>query len=233
MARLEDAYSLGKNRLQSAYGSLDHSSQKQPGKEQSYVDPWGKNNPFYAEQAWNTPSYQTGNVYTDAAIRSGVVNRGGYGAAPTQAELNARAQTGSSRHAGFMGHIAGSGGGGRVIHSMLRFRRSGIENRSTGWKGLLTQSTGPNKSFGLGGSGRGQSSEDSTKEMYSTIETRMGTRAQFTDETWNEAKTKFGRTWAGYKRLGSTGNNPYISSGLGRMYKRENTNVGFARRVKR
>jgi hypothetical protein len=134
-----------------------------------------------------------------------------------------------------MGHSNQTGfgdRGGRPINPMLRYRVSG-DMWSSGWRGLLTQSSGPNKAFDLGGAGRGQSSADTTKEMYSTEETRMGTRAWFTDEVWNEAKTRFGRTWTGYKSLGPTDETPFLRAELGQMFKQRNPNVGFARRVKR
>ena len=201
-------------------------------------------NPSYARQAYYDPNFNQGNVFEKgkgsgnlsyAAARSGVVNPAGYGALPTKAEVNAR--HGETQHPWApMGHSNTTGfnaRGGRAINPMLRFRMSNDMFRSTGWAGLLTQSSGPNKAFALGGAGRGQSSEDTTKEMYRTIETRMGTRAQFTDEVWNAAKTQFGRTWAGYKTMGPTGGTPFLHAQLGQMFKRENPNVGFARRVKR
>jgi hypothetical protein len=69
--------------------------------------------------------------------------------------------------------------------------------------------------------------------MYSTEETRLGTRAQFTDEEWQEDQGKVARSYAGFKKLGSTGTQPHLDAELGQMYEREDPNTGFARRSKR
>ena len=109
----------------------------------------------------------------------------------------------------------------------LRDRRVGQSQRETGWMDLLSQSISSNK----GPEGKGQSSEDSTLERYSTQETRLGTRAQFTNEEFNEGTSEFGRTWAGYKPLSPHAMNPHFDSKLTQMFKTENANVGFARRA--
>lgn len=125
-------------------------------------------------------------------------------------------------------------GMGGYTDPMVRFRRSDKSWRSTGWAGNLTTATSANKALEVpGANGRGQSSEDSTTEMYKTIETTLGARSSFTDETWNEAKSKFAQSWAGWKELGDTGKQPYLDASLGQMFEEENTNVGFARRVQR
>ncbi len=262
-----------------------------PFRSKSYMESWWANNPYYAGTGGIQYGYQAGNQYTNAAIRSGVVNTGGYlnlsplgfGAMGQQGvrqtgvkkdwrSVASNVNTGTpydylgnvQRQRGdiglgwvMMGALAFPGqaftpkyspklgirpndlsmfmqdlGHGGVSFSTNRYRRSNINLRSTGWQGNLTQSTGSNKAMDTGASGRGQSSEDSTQEVYSTDETRQGTRAQFTDETWNSSKGKFGQSWAGYKKLEDTGSNPFLQAELGRMYKRENTNIGFARRVK-
>ena len=255
---------------------------------------WWANNPYYAGAGAQSYAFQAGNQYTNAAIRSGIVNTGGYfnisplgyGAmgqrGVRQTGVKKNWQTVSStvnrntpydylgnvmRQKGdvglgwvLMGVMAFPGqafapkyspklgarpnalttfmknlnlGVGASNFTGLRYRRSNVNLQSTGWQGNLTQFGGSNKAFTTGAGGRGQSSEDSTQEVYSTDETRVGTRAQFTDETWNPETNKIGRTWAGYKALEDTGSNPFLQAELGRMYKRENPNVGFARRVKR
>ena len=248
----------------------------------SYMQSWWANNSYYASTAGYNYAYQAGNIYTNAAIRSGVVNAGGYtNLTPGQRGIGVSPQTmanprNSARQAPYdhLGNIkkqkgdvnlalvlmggyqfpgqafapvrdkqgnwgpnelskwmTSLGGNGPRLGSMLRPRRSGVGERSTGWSGTLTQSTSSNKAFKTpGAAGRGQSSEDSTQEMYSTEETRIGTRAQFTDEEWQEDKGKVARSYAGFKALGSTGTNPHLNAELGQMYQRENQNIGFARR---
>ena len=202
------------------------------------ITPWQKANASYAKPAWNNRNFNEGNVYTNAAARSGVVNPAGYGEIPTAEEVNAAAHargiTGGDKHAKQMGHRGIGYRWTYPINRGLRYRIAGDEWRSTGWVSQLTQSSGPNKAFGIpGAAGRGQSSQDSTTAVYSTDETRMGTRAQFTDESWNEVKKSFSQSWAGYKDLGKTGATPHLNAQLGQMYTWNNPNVGFARRVKR
>ena len=202
-----------------------------------------ENNPTYAKQAWYNTNFDQGNVFAKgkgsgnlsyAAARSGVVNVGGYAALSDEPAQVKRGFSGFEDPGAMLAHMPPSAGGG-TTHSMLRFRRSGVDNRSTGWRGLLTQSSGSNKAFMLGGAGRGQSSEDTTKdttkERYSTIETRMGTRAQFTNEVWDEAKASFGRTWVGFKELSGAGGTPFLNANSSQMFIRTNQNVGFARRA--
>ncbi len=106
-------------------------------------------------------------------------------------------------------------------------RRGRNTQQETGWMSLLSQSISSNK----GPEGVGQSSEDSTQEMFSTQETRLGTRAQFSNEEFNEGTGKFGSSWAGYKPLSPYAMNPHWDSKLTQMFKTENENVGFARRA--
>ena len=117
----------------------------------------------------------------------------------------------------------GSGGGSPT---MLRGRNTG---RERGWSPMLSQALSSNKAPG----GVGQSSVDSTVEMYSTQETRLGTRAYFTDEEWNEGTQRYGRSWAGFRPLQTHASNPHFDSMLAPMFKRENPNTGFARRAPR
>lgn len=215
-------------------GHISTASSAQAGEDTTRISSYALRNPSYAQQAYYDPNFTGGDLR--AAVYSGVANVGGYGRLPTKQEVRARHDPDTKHPWAPMGHSDQTGfgrGGGRTIWSGLRFRISQVFNRSTGWVGLLTQSSGPNKAFALGGGGRGQSSEDSTKEVYSTIETRMGTRASFTDETWNEAKGKFAQSWAGFKALQNTGGTPYLRTELGQMFHRKNPNTGFARRVKR
>lgn len=217
----------------SFFGHISTASSAQAA-ESTRISSYALANPSYAQQVYYNPNFKVGDPKT--AVYSGVANVAGYGKLPTKAEVRARHDPDTKHPWAPMGHSMQTGfglGGGRTILSGLRFRRSKAINRSTGWIGLLTLSSGPNKAFALGGGGRGQSSEDSTKEVYSTIETRMGTRASFTDETWNEAKGKFAQSWAGFKDLGDTGGTPFLRAELGQMFNRKNPNIGFARRVKR
>lgn len=233
-------------------GHISIASRAQAGENTTHISSYMLANPSYAKQVYYNSGYDQGNVYVKvggsgtlsrAAAYSGVVTPSRYRAIETKEQVNARLH--KDRHSGLgmggrhpggpFGHSDATGfniKGGRPINPMLRFRRSQTSMRSTGWVGQLTLSAGPNKAFALGGGGRGQSSEDSTKEVYSTIETRMGTRAAFTDESWNEAKGRFGQSWAGYKDLQSTSGSPHLRADLGQMFIRENPNVGFARRVK-
>jgi hypothetical protein len=163
-------------------------------------------------------------------VELALVLMGGYGM-PGQALMPTRGKDGRFEANEFSKWLIRQGAGGITL-PYTRYRRSGVEHRSTGWQGILSTSNSSNKAYSLGGSGRGQSSEDSTVARYSTEETRLGTRAQFTDEEWQEEGAKYGRSWAGFKTLPDTGKNPYLQAELGTMYKRENPNVGFARRVK-
>jgi len=176
----------------------------------------------------NVPYDYLGNVKKQKGdVNLGLVLMGGY-QFPGQAFSPERDKTGRFGPNALTRWMIAQGAGG-VSTNNLRYRQSAIDNRSTGWRGLLTQSPGPNKAIG----GRGQSSQDSTREMYSTIETRLGTRAQFTDEAWQEEGAKYGRSWAGFKALPDTGGSPHLMAELGQMYKRTDPNVGFARRVQR
>ena len=66
-----------------------------------------------------------------------------------------------------------------------RFRNA---YKSTGWKYQLTQSSGPNK----GPHGFSQSSIDSTKEVYTTEETRFNKPGIYdTNEKWNNKTKRF------------------------------------------
>ena len=218
-------------------GSLEHPSTERKGQRTTTATGYMNANPYYARDVWYNPNFDQGDA--SAAARSGIANVGGYNTIQTQEQVNEQQMTrGTSAmntgmgHAGAFPHVSTRGGGTPIINN-LRFRLAGDKWRSTGWRGQLSVSSGPNKAFGTGAGGRGQSSEDSTKEVYSTEETRRGTRAHFTDEVWNEAKGKFGQTWAGFKDLGGTGGTPHLQAQLGQMFVQTRSNVGFARRVKR
>lgn len=118
---------------------------------------------------------------------------------------------------------------GKGGYSPMNVRARNRYYKDIGWVGVLSQSLDPNK----GPQGYGQSSEDATIERYSTQETRMGTRATFTDEEFDEETKKYGRTWAGYRPLSTHSKNPHFDSALSQMYKSQKTNVGFARRTQR
>ena len=112
--------------------------------------------------------------------------------------------------------------------------RSGYLNRyrnmqrSTGWRGPLSQSKGPNKAP----HGVAQSSLDSTKERYSTMETRSGKgRAVYdTNERWNPQSKKFERSWLGFDKLDIRQRGQHYAQQSAKMFKQKNIDVGAARR---
>ena len=112
--------------------------------------------------------------------------------------------------------------------------RSGYTNRyrnarrSMGWQGILRQSKGPNKAP----HGVAQSSRDSTKESYSTWETRFGKSVYDSDEKWNAQTKKFERQWSGFDKLDIKERGQHYRQSKSRMFKttNKNENVGAARR---
>ena len=189
----------------------------------SATDPNNWANPRHHSSA---PYDQFGNVKKQRGdVNLGLVLMGGY-QFPGQAFAPEKGGAGVFG-AGVLAKWMNKQGVGGWSPEMVRVRNR--YRKETGWDMQLTQSLSPNKAPG----GVGQSSEDSTTEMYSTQETRLGTRAYFSDEELNEETGKFGRTWAGYKPLGVHATNPHFDSKLGQMFKTENANVGFARRAPR
>lgn len=108
-----------------------------------------------------------------------------------------------------------------------RFRNQFI---SSGWMYQLTQSRGPNKApYGIA-----QSSVDSTKERYSTEETRFAQPGVYdTREKWDPKTQRFGRKWSGGKELKISRRWKHYTLNAATMYQGENPDVGTARRVKR
>ena len=100
--------------------------------------------------------------------------------------------------------------------------------KSMGWRGLLSQSKGPNKAP----HGVAQSSLDSTKESYSTWETRFGKSLYDSDEKWNAQTKKFERQWSGFDKLDIKQRGKHYAQSKARMFKTSNRkeNVGAARR---
>ena len=196
------------------------------------VNSWQSQNRANPRNSSSAPYDQLGNVKKQGGdINLGLVLMGGY-QFPGQAMSPVRDKNGNWGDNALVKFLKAQGSGG-VTNPNLRRRWGYDMGRSRGWVGNLTYSAGPNKAFANGSGGRGQSSEDSTQEMYSTLETRLGTRAQFTDEAWQEKGAKFGRSWAGYKPMGQTSGNPHLNAQLGQMYNENNPNVGGARRVQR
>lgn len=108
-----------------------------------------------------------------------------------------------------------------------RFRNA---YKSTGWKYQLTQSKGPNK----GPHGFSQSSIDSTKEVYTTEETRYNNPGIYdTNEKWNNKTKRFERQWKGWKNLRISKRWKHYTLSTATMFGAENKDVGAARRVKR
>jgi len=264
----------------------------QPFSTQTYIESWAASNLFYADYINETNAkarmstgkdsqgpvrdYVTGNINTQAAARSGVVNSGGYNArydpaskyANTRATPNYAAKDAGldifgnkkrqkndaalsmravektyglpgaatvpsrSRGGKFIPNTLSvflmKRGSGGVSPSMLRGRNTGtsIGQMSTrGWKSQLSQSEGPQKGQG----GVGQSSIDSTNEMYMTKETARGHNMYDTDEKLNENK-EFGRDWAGWNNLPLHEDRPNYLTGLGNMYKEGTQPSGYSKR---
>ncbi len=189
----------------------------------SASDPLNWANPRHSS---NVPYDRFGNVKKQAGdVNLGLVLMGGY-QFPGQAFGYKQTQTRGFVPDGMSLWMLEQGMAG-YSPSGLRSRKYGDRFRDKGWQATLTRSTTSNKGPG----GYGQSSEDSTMEMYSTRETRLGKSVHFTDEEFDEETKKFGRSWAGYRRLASHGSNPHYDSSLGQMFVRGNVNVGEARRV--
>jgi hypothetical protein len=142
---------------------------------------------------------------------------------PGQAFMPERGKSGIFS-ANYLARWMNKQGTGGYSPSGLRARNT---RREGGWGPVLSQSLTSNKAPG----GVGQSSIDSTVEMYSTQETRLGTRAYFTDEEWNAGTKKYGRSWAGFKPLMTHSLDPHFDSKLAPMFKRESPDGGAARRV--
>ena len=108
-----------------------------------------------------------------------------------------------------------------------RFRQM---NRSMGWRNMLTQSEGPNKAP----HGVAQSSLDSTKERYSTEETRFGRGGVYdTNEKWDPGTKRFERSWSGFNELKINKSRQHYTLNAATMFKGKKKNVGAARRVQR
>ncbi len=95
-----------------------------------------------------------------------------------------------------------------------------------GWQGILRQSKGPNKAP----HGVAQSSLDSTKESYSTFETRFGKSRYDSDEKWNSQTKKFERQWSGFNKLDIKQRGQHYAQNSAAMFKQKNIDVGAARR---
>jgi hypothetical protein len=108
--------------------------------------------------------------------------------------------------------------------STNRFRQM---QRSTGWQGILSRSKGPNKAP----HGVAQSSLDSTKERYSTMETRFGKfDVHDRDEKWNSQSKRFERQWSGFDKLDIKQRGQHYEQSKAQMFKQKNMDVGAARR---
>ena len=104
-----------------------------------------------------------------------------------------------------------------------RFRQM---NRSMGWRNRLTRSEGPNKAP----HGIAQSSLDSTKERYSTKETRFGIGGVYdTNEQWDPESKRFERKWSGFKELKMNKTRQHFTLNAATRFKGKNKDVGAAR----
>ena len=228
--------------------------------EQGYTGSQSANMPYYAGHMGY--SYTLGNTGTDAGIKSGVVRPGKYTGTPEsgftwenrnkwQSAINAPGQPydmfgNPSKQPGgahlartlsgmfqfdprsFMPRRTKKGayipnnmsmwlqsqGVGGTSFNFIKQRRTGVNQQSTGWRFTLT-----NAPVRIGDE-KASSSIYQGFERYSTQETRLGT-AYSTDPN------------AGYKALPGHAPDQHYMSGLGQMYKKENTQTGPARRYER
>ncbi len=98
--------------------------------------------------------------------------------------------------------------------------------RSLGWRGALSQSKGPNKAP----HGVAQSSLDSTRERYSTFDTRFGKSRYDSDERWNPQSKRFERQRSGFDKLDIKQRGQHYAQNAAQMFKQKNIDVGAARR---
>ena len=106
--------------------------------------------------------------------------------------------------------------------NMNRYRNM---NKSLGWRGRLKQSTGSNKAP----HGVAQSSLDSTKESYSTWETRFGKSGYDSNEKWNAQTKKFERQWSGFDKLDIKQRGQHYAQSKARMFRTTNKNKNVGR----
>ena len=102
--------------------------------------------------------------------------------------------------------------------------------KSNNWQFQLSQSLGPNKAP----HGVAQSSLDTTKERYSTAETRFQKEGMYNrSEQWNDTTRKFERQWRGWKDLKINKTWKHYTLDMAPMFKDHNLDQGAARRVTR
>ncbi len=105
--------------------------------------------------------------------------------------------------------------------------------KSTHWSFQLKPATGPNKSL----HGVAQSSLDTTKEKYTTAETRSGVGGVYNrNEQFNEQTRKFERQWKGWKELKINNTWKHYKLDRAPMFKEQKVagiDTGAARRVER
>ncbi len=100
------------------------------------------------------------------------------------------------------------------------------KNRTLQSLGILSQSKGPNKAP----HGVAQSSLDSTRERYSTFDTRFGKSRYDSDERWNPQSKRFERQWNGFDKLDIKQRGQHYAQNAAQMFKQKNIDVGAARR---
>lgn len=175
----------------------------------------------YYDKITSGPSYTKGNVYTEAAARSGIVNSGGYTGQPNQSvDITALKRSSikyesspafpSQRSAGgvfmpnrlSMWHKAPVGSG-RQAPETRRYRRLGVRNQSLGWRAKLTQASTKSE--------KGTSSIYTGFERYKTRETASGTSALDPN--------------AGFKKLELHATNQNYAAGLAKMFKEQGSKI--------
>ena len=119
---------------------------------------------------------------------------------------------------------------GRFGFSTFNTGRYRNPYQSRSWNFQLYPSKGPNKAP----HGISQSSRDTTKEQYSTAETRFEKTGMFRrSEQWDSQTQKFERQWKGWEDLKINKTWKHYSIELAPMFKNRSTDIGLARRATR
>ncbi len=122
---------------------------------------------------------------------------------------------------------------GRYGFQSMGTNRYRNKYKSKHWSFQLSQSSGPNKSL----HGVAQSSLDTTKEKYTTAETRFEKTGTYNrNEQWNEKTRKFERQWKGWKDLKINNTWKHFKLDMAPMFKEQKVagvDTGAARRVER
>lgn len=234
----------------------DHPSQF---KSQNYMESQATNNAYYAGKYGY--SYTLGNTYTDAAIKSGVVNPGGYTGLPKPEQpggmgaLSGMTSPTSRRNQPFdrFGNPTKQKGdtalqqvlmGGYQFPGQAFAPRKGkggafMANELSMWMqglgiGGRSYNFGRQRLVGLAN----QSSKWSYQLTQASTEPGVGTSSVYQGfERYSTQETRMGTDAmdpnAGFKRLGTHSPNQHYISELATLYKEDDNETGFARRSKR